>query len=128
MRALIWVTLLVSLPCTAQPVSSAPWMTGAQLLRQLTFRPEVKNNFDLTPEEYVEAERARAYVDGVHDMTEGKSWCYSERYHPGPDALMDDVIVGLRKLPVQQLKRSAGDLIAEIWARKWPCQRRENQR
>lgn len=124
---LLW-TLLISIPCAAQPVSSAPWMTGEQLLKKVTVRPGVKGNFDLTPDEYVEAERARAYIDGVHDTTEGKAWCYSERFRPGPEALVDNVLVELRKLPPQQLKRNAGDLIAEIWARKWPCPGRGNQR
>jgi len=87
----------------------------------VTFRPEVKNNFDLTPEEYVNAERARAYIEAVHDMTEGKSWCFSKRYQPGPDALLDDIYAGLRKLSPRQLKRNASELIPAIWAKKWPC-------
>lgn len=86
-----------------------------------TYRAGVKNNFDLTPEEYVNAERARAYIEGVHDLSEGKSWCYSQRYEPGPDALLDDIYVGLHKLPPQLLKGNAADLIVDIWRKKWPC-------
>ena len=128
MRARLLWTLMVSIPCAAQPVTSAPWMTGEQLLKKVTVRPGVKGNFDLTPDEYIEAERARAYIDGVHDTTEGKAWCYSERYRPGPEALVDNILVGLHKLSPQQLKRNAGDLIVEIWAQKWPCSGRGKQR
>ncbi|TFW31019.1 Rap1a/Tai family immunity protein [Massilia horti] len=128
MRGLILLGLAVAVPCFAQPAWDGPWMTGERLLKMVTFRPDVKNNFDLTPEEYLESERARAYINGVHDTTEGRGWCYSQRYHPGPEALLDDVLVGLRKLPPQQLKRNAGDLIVEIWGRKWPCADRRKQR
>lgn len=121
MRAAILLCMALLPPVAAQPVKEAPWMTGELLLKMVTYRAGVKNNFDLTPDEYVNAERARAYIEGVHDMSEGKAWCYSRRYEPGPDALLDDIYVGLRKLPPQLLKRNAADLIVEIWRKKWPC-------
>lgn len=130
MRALVLfgLALTAALPCQAQRVDVAPWMTGAQLLQLLTLPAGAKNGLDLTPGQYDAAERGRAYVEGVHDATEGKTWCYSERYHPGPGALMGDVIGGLRALPSEQLKRNASALIEEIWARKWPCgERRKSQ-
>lgn len=119
--------LLMS-PSMAQPAAQAPWMTGERLLQLVTFRPGVKNNFDLTPAEFVDAERARAYIEGVHDLSEGKSWCYSQRYQPGPDALLDNVYTDLRSLSPAQLKRNAAELIVEIWQRRWPCQPGRTQR
>lgn len=92
----------------------------------VTFPPDAQGNFDLTRAQYLEAERARYYIEGVHDTTEGISWCFSERYQPGPDALLDDIYAGLRKLSAAQLKRNASDLISEIWARRWPCSDRKN--
>lgn len=113
--------LVTALPATAQPISVAPWMTGERLLKMVTFAPGSKGNFDLTPEQYLDAQRARFYIEGVHDKSEGKSWYYSARYQPGPDALLDNIYAGLRKLPRAQLKRNASDLITEIWAATWPC-------
>lgn len=121
MRAMILLCMAVAFPASAQPAAAIPWMTGERLLRMVTFPPGAKGNFDLTPQQYLEAERARYYIEGVHDTTEGKSWCYSERYQPGPDALLDDIYAGLRKLSAAQLKRNASDLITEIWAKRWPC-------
>jgi hypothetical protein len=123
MRALTLLGLALVIPCSAQPVAVAPWMSGARLVAMVTFPPSAKGNLDLTPEQYLNAERARLYIEGVHDATEGKAWCYSERYRPGPDALRDDAEAGLRALPPAQLKGNAADLIVEIWRKKWPCER-----
>jgi hypothetical protein len=121
MRAALFVCVTVALPVFARPVIDAPWMTGERLLRMVTFPTAARGNFDLTHEQYLDAQRARYYIEGVHDNTEGKSWCYSTRHRPGPDALLDNIYSGLRKLPPAQLKRNASDLITEIWAQRWPC-------
>lgn len=121
--------LFLALPLHAQSVKDTPWWTGEKLLRQLfSGPPNAKGNFDLTPDQYLDSETARAYIEATHDLTEGKAWCYSKRYHPGPDALLDDIMVGLRKLPQEQLKRNAGELITEIWSKKWPCPERGKPR
>jgi hypothetical protein len=121
MRAAILLWLIAMLPAGAQPAGEFPWMTGERLLRMVTFPPGTKGNFDLTPEQYLDAEQARYYIVGVHEKTDGKSWCYSKRSRPGPDALLDDIYAGLRKLPPAQLKRNASDLITKIWSERWPC-------
>ena len=118
---LLGLSMVVALNAAAQPANEVPWMTGERLLRMVTFPPGAKGNFDLTREQYLDAQRARYYIEGVHDQTEGKSWCYSERYQPGPDALLDNIYAGLRKMSPAQLKRNASYLITEIWAQKWPC-------
>lgn len=121
MRAALLLCLAIALPAAAQPAGTVPWMTGERLLKMVTFPPGAKGNFDLTPDQYLDAQRARYYIEGVHDKTEGKSWCYSLRHRPGPDALLDNIYAGLRKLPPAQLKRNASDLITEIWSERWPC-------
>lgn len=124
MRALILLGLAVAAPCGAQPVTVAPWMTGARLVEMVSFPPTAKGNFDLTREQYLDAERVRLYIEGVHDATEGKDWCYSERYRPGPDALREQAEMGLRALAKRdpdRLKRNAAELIVEVWREKWPC-------
>jgi hypothetical protein len=122
MRALILLGLSCSLLTAAQPVRATPWMTGEGLLELATYPPGAKNNFDLTPKQYLDAERARLYIEGVHDNSEGKSsWCYRKGYQPKPDVMREAVEMGLRKLPPEQLKRNAADLIVEIWGQRWPC-------
>ncbi|MFL6672405.1 MAG: Rap1a/Tai family immunity protein [Massilia sp.] len=120
-RASYLVAVALSGTALAQPVSQVPWMTGERLVQLTTAAPGAKGNFDLTREQYRDHERVRNYVEGVHDATEGKDWCYSEKYHPGPSALQEDAVWGLRKLPPDQLKRNAADLIVGIWRKKWPC-------
>lgn len=121
MRSLILLGLLAAGACMAQPANVAPWLTGARLLTMLTYPPG-KGTFDLTPEQYADKENARFYIDAVHDATEGKAWCYSERYRLGPLVLHEDVVIGLRALPPAQLQRNAAELVTEIWRKKWPCQ------
>jgi hypothetical protein len=115
-RALLLLTLPVA--ALAQPVHEAPWMTGERLLRLLAYGtlPGARS-----PEQDLDYERARHYIDGVHDLSEGKSWCYSARYQPGREALQGDVAYWLRQAPADQLKRNAAELIVEIWRKRWPC-------
>jgi hypothetical protein len=121
MRALILLGAILSLPCAAQPVSVAPWMTGERFLELAKWPPGAKDNFDLTPTQYRDQQMAKMYIHGVHDASEGKAWCYSVKYRPKPDVLEDDVISGLQQLSPAQLKRNAADLFIEIWRRRWPC-------
>jgi hypothetical protein len=90
----------------------APWLTGAELLRQLS-----------TP---AEARDAEIYIKGAHDATERKEWCFKDRSgrappKPRPADLQAFVREGLRALPPAELKRNAADLIIELWQDKWPC-------
>jgi hypothetical protein len=119
--------MVAALPCHAQQPNKS-WMTGARLLAMMTFPPSVKGNFDMTPEQYTDSERAGSYIEGVHDMSAGRSWCNNERYPANPDTLRDAVVIGLRTLPPEQLKRSAADLIVEIWGKRWPCTGRRDSR
>jgi len=68
------------------------------------------------------------YIHGVHDATEGKSWCYGHVGKPKPDILEDAAIDGIRGLPRRQLKRNASDLIVEIWRARYPCSKGKEQR
>ena len=121
MRPALVAGLLLAAPCCAQPVSQAPWMTGEQLLRLINYGS--LKGFR-SPERDLDFERARFYIDGVHDLSEGKSWCYSTQYQPGREALQSDVAYWLRQVPPEQLKRNAADLIVEIWRKRWPCPER----
>lgn len=129
MRALL-LAVAVSSAALGQPVTVAPWMTGARLLGLYAAEPSraIAGPYG----KYSEAERvavretvskasAAAYVDGVHDATEGKAWCYSVKASPHPDELQSEALWGLRALPPEQLKRNAADLIVDIWRKKWPC-------
>jgi hypothetical protein len=129
-RAILVVALAVALPCAAQRAKEHPWMTGERLLKLYSRegRDLIKEGHGrFTREELIEHHdelnemEADLYMDGVHDATEGKAWCYSKKYDPHPDTLHGQIIWELRKLPLDQLRRNAADLIAEIWASKWPC-------
>lgn len=118
---LLLLATSISTSSLAQAVLTAPWMTGERLATMVRFAPGVRGNFDLSREQYLDAERARLYIEGVHDSSEGKQWCYSERHRPGPDLLRDQAEVGLRELSAEQLKDNAAELIIGIWKSKWPC-------
>lgn len=118
MRAALVAGLLMAAPCVAQPISQAPWMTGERLARLISYGslPGVRS-----AEKDLDFERARHYIDGVHDLSEGKFWCYSSGHQPGREALQSDVAVGLKRMPSDQLQRNAAELIVEIWQKRWPC-------
>ena len=87
----------------------------------MAYPPGAMGNFDLTREQYMDKELARLYISGVHDSTEGKSWCFSQKYRPKPDTLQGDIMAALRAMPPDQLRRNAADIIVEVWRKKWPC-------
>jgi hypothetical protein len=118
MRAVLLAGLVLAAPCCAQPVSQAPWMTGERFLALIAF-PPAPGKSEL--EVHMDAEKAKLYIHGVHDSTEGKGWCYGQPYKPKPDILEDAVIDGVKGLPPAQLKRNAADLFVEIWRAKYPC-------
>lgn len=124
MRAALILVVLSAAPCSAQPVRDAPWMTGERLLRLMTYGslPGPRS-----AEQDLDYERARLYIDGVHDTSEGTSWCYSERSRPGREALQSDVAYWLRKMEPSQLNRNAADLVVDIWRRRWPCAQRRTR-
>jgi hypothetical protein len=87
-----------------------PWLTGAQLLRQL---------------EQGDAS-AVEYVKGVYDATESGLWCYTGRTHvklrkQSPEAMRADAVAYLRKLKAAQRKERASDHLVRMWQIRWPC-------
>jgi hypothetical protein len=118
MRALILAGLALATPASAQTVKQAPWMTGERLLALVAFpQPASKSKFDLDLDE----QRAKLYIHGVHDATEGDGWCYGSVRRPKPGQLEDEAIDGIKGMPPAQLKRNAADLLVEIWRVKNPC-------
>lgn len=119
-------------PAPAQPVASAPWMTGGRLVKLLgntdpatvawdassPFRSRAwaAEHLDRTNGEFV-----HGYIQGVHDATEGKQWCWHAKYMPAPDELVMAARNALQRMPAEQLSRNASDLIVEVWRAKWPC-------
>jgi hypothetical protein len=88
----------------------APWLTGAQLLQQLERR-------DVGTVEYLK---------GVFDATESGLWCYTD-YKPRPtpkqppEAMREQAVEFLRRLPRARLKERGAALVIEMWQTKWPC-------
>ncbi|MEW6761366.1 MAG: Rap1a/Tai family immunity protein [Pseudomonadota bacterium] len=108
-------------PAAAQPVSALPWMTGQQFVELAAWPEDAHSGIDLTPQQAMNQELARMFLVGVHDATEGKDWCYSQRAKPKPDTLQDQAVHGLRAMNPKQLKRSAAVLVVEVWRAKYPC-------
>jgi hypothetical protein len=88
----------------------SPWLTGAQLLRQLEQRDA----------------GAVEYLKGVFDATESGLWCYTSRKHmklrkQSPEAMRTDAMTYLRQWPASKLKERAAVLIVQMWQDRWPC-------
>jgi hypothetical protein len=72
----------------------------------------------------IDAENGRWYIHAVFDEGRGKNFCFSEKERPDDETFYEDVIRDLRAFPAVQLqRRSASELLTEIWRRKWPCGR-----
>lgn len=74
---------------------------------------------------HLDEERARLYIQGVHDATEGKGWCFGVARRPKPALLEQEAIDGIKGMTQAQLKRNAADLLVEIWIVKNPCAAKE---
>lgn len=122
MRSLLLLMMALALPASAgdnehtRPVrqlpAAEPWMTGDELIKTLS-RPAVASD-------------AQRYIEGVHDATEHKDWCYTDfsgRPTPKmrPAEMQAYVLAQLRKMPALDLKRNAAQLLLKIWQDKWPC-------
>lgn len=109
------------------------WMTGEQLLRLLT--PLELSDMPAHPGTTLSARREMAdrlsvqnarlfegYLIAVHDSTEGKTWCENRKINSPKAETLDSVSrEGLWRLPPEQLKRNAADLLVEIWSVRWSC-------
>lgn len=132
MRALILIGLFAWAPCSAQPAARMPWMTGEQLVKMLgnvdpatvVWTPDSPFRTKAIAAEYMNmanGEFVRGFIQGVHDSSEGKEWCWSKQYKPKAHELEADARHALQQMPAAQLKRNAADLIVEVWRKTWPC-------
>jgi len=130
--ALLAISAALALPVVAQPADLIPWMTGARLVELLGDVDQAKVHWGpdspfrsraIAAEYFGMANRefVHGYIQAVHDATEGKAWCWSEKYKPKPDELEADARLALLRMPDTQLKRNAADLIVEVWRKTWPC-------
>ena len=113
--------MLVALP--ARSDEAAPLMTGQQLLKLAAAPAKVSGTFDMTPAQYLDSERVRLYVEGVHDITADRLWCRDKRYPASPGVVYEAALAGLRAMNLEKLKGNAAELIVGVWSRRWPCQR-----
>jgi hypothetical protein len=130
--ALLLLAGAVALPAVAQHADALPWMTGERLVKLLgNVNPATINWTADSPfrtraaaaeyQDRINGEFVHGYIQAVHDATEGKAWCWSEKYQPDPDELEADARHALQRMPESRLKRNAAVLIAEVWRNKWPC-------
>lgn len=133
MKIVLLLALALAAPASqAQHAAVTPWMTGEQLLQKLA--PVSPQDVPWTPQSGVSRdelaalythsniEYARGYVDAMHDASEGKVWCFNDKYQtPNPEDFWDESRGGLARLTAAQRKRGAAELLADIWRAKWPC-------
>jgi hypothetical protein len=131
--AFLLLGAMLALPASAQHASVTPWMTGARLVKLLgnvdpasvNWTPAHPIRSRALAADYIDMlnrESFHAYVLAVHDATEGRCWCWSDKYRPKPHELEADAREALQRMPDEQLKRNAADLIVEVWRARWPCQ------
>ncbi len=68
-----------------------------------------------------ERERARLYLLGVQDASEGKSWCDYKRFKT--ITLQEVLAMQFKKLPSERLNERAATLITEILVKEFPCKK-----
>lgn len=100
----------------AQSAKDASRYNG-QLLVDHYFPPRGAMARDAKAESYFR--RAQAYIDGVHDATEGRDWCNPGRIKP--HELDADVAWALKGLPASTLKGNAAELIVAYLHKQFPC-------
>lgn len=93
---------------------------GAELFHALTGGPAEYFASGEIRHRKLSAGRARAYISGVADATQGQKWC-----NPGNvslNELTDQVSVYFDYLPSARLKENAAVLVEEILSISFPCQ------
>lgn len=134
MRAalLVFVMAPLATPAAAQHADALPWMTGERLVKLWgNVDPSTLHWSPASPvrtravaaevRDLANGEFAHGYIHAVHDATEGRAWCWSDKYQPHPDELEAEARDALQRMPAAQLSRNAADLIVEVWRRRWPC-------
>jgi Rap1a immunity proteins len=104
--------------CVAQSVKVAPRFTGQSLLDHFKPAPG-RTHLERDTASMESYERARGYLDGISDATEGAAWCHSGQIKSGE--IDSDVVAALRKLPPETLKTNASVLITDILRKRFPC-------
>ena len=122
----------LAFPVLAQRASVAPWVTGEQLVRKLdavdardvpwTRQSHLSRDELAALHTHANVEFVRGYIAALHDATEGRTWCFSDKtLSPNPDVFWDESRWRLASLPAIQKKRAAADLLPAIWRTAWPC-------
>lgn len=132
MRALLLLVLALAVPCGAQPVAPASQVTGERLVKLMghmnpaavSWSPASPSRSRAIAADYLDmsnGEFVRGFIEGVRAATEGKAWCARVPVRPLPHEMDADARHALQRMPTAQLRRSAADLITEVWRARWPC-------
>lgn len=101
-----------------------PRLTGEQWLKLATMPPGANNNLDLDARKYMDVQMADAYLNGVHDLLQGRQVCIRGI---NPDEVNADVFHAMRELPAARLKEGAAGLLAETLRKLFPCTERRQK-
>lgn len=114
---LTFCLVLITSSALAQPVKSAPRMSGRALVDQYLGSPAEAG--DMSARTFAYHQLAKGYLDGINDATEGTVWCYSGRWKS--DERDHALIVELAKLPPEVLRGNAAPLVLNFLRKKYPC-------
>lgn len=116
--ALAIATCLTQVPIQANTAAPAPRMTGQELVDDFRGRSGGATG-PMNPQRVFIHQRARGYLDGVSDGTEGSVWCYKGRLKA--IELNHELIGQLAQLSPSVLKGNAGPLVLNFLREKYPC-------
>ncbi|PWF45090.1 Rap1a/Tai family immunity protein [Massilia glaciei] len=121
-RALLLGLALTSLSQAATPAFKPkpyyPTMTGDRLVRYHFGPPQPRDNPFLKGGDVVDHERARGFMDGIKDATQGTVWCFVAGK---PHELNDDIAGAISKLGPEEQKGAAAPLVISALRQLYPC-------
>jgi hypothetical protein len=107
------------------PSNTFPRLTGQQLVAMYVLPPGTHSVFDLNAAQQRDRDLAKAYLDGIHDATEGVTWCF--RGKAKPHIVDSHVIQALQALPPEKLAGSAATLVIDFYRERYPCPERSRK-
>lgn len=109
------VALMLPLLSHAAPV---PQLAGDELVLKYFGDPLTREGMP-KGRAFVDRETARAYMDGIIDLTEGRSWC-DPRNAPTHE-IHTDVVHAIATLSAERRKSNAAVLVEEALVVRYPC-------
>lgn len=115
MRAMIILGLALPIMAQAAPMAYYFDLSGDQFVQMMS-HPE-----PLSPEHYMDREKAYSYLDGAKDAMIGTAWCPLRARKTFE--LAYDAADYIKTIPTERRKKNAAVLLLEFLGRQYPCAR-----